>query len=55
MHEVRVYDSTGILKKVISKKKLDARSIVQLESPHLFLRNKRRAGRPPAKSPDPKE
>ena len=55
MHEVRVYDSTGLLKKVISKKKLDARSIIQLESPHLFLRNKRRAGRPTTKPSTPKE
>jgi hypothetical protein len=49
MHEVKVYDSSGNLKKVISVKKLSIRSNKQLEFPALFLKNKR-TGRPPAKS-----
>ncbi len=50
MHEVKVYDSSGNLKKVISVKKLNIRSKKQLEFPSLFRKNKR-TGRPPAKSP----
>jgi small subunit ribosomal protein S21 len=45
MHEVKVYDSSGNLKKVISVKKLNIRSIQQLESPSLFKKNKR-TGKP---------
>jgi hypothetical protein len=45
MHEVKVYDSSGNLKKVISVKKLYIRSIQQLESPYLFKKNKR-TGKP---------
>lgn len=52
MHEVKVYDNAGNLKKVISIGTLNARSKKQLEEPHLFKRNKRRPGRPAAK---PKE
>jgi len=55
MHEIRVYDGSGTLKKIISTEELNARSIQQLESPHLFTKNKRRAGRPPAKPSTPKE
>ena len=40
MHEVKVYDSCGNLKEVISIKKLNIRSKKQLESPSLFLKNK---------------
>ena len=50
MHEVKVYDSSGKLKKVISTQTLNIRSKKQLETPSMFLRNKR--GRKPwAKSP----
>ncbi len=48
MHEVKVYDSSGNLKKVISVKKLNIRSKKQMEVPSLFRKNKRTA-RPPAK------
>jgi len=41
MHEVKVFDSSGRLKKIISIKSLNKRSIKQLESPALFLSNKR--------------
>lgn len=50
MHEVKVYDSAGNLKKVISIKKLNIRSKKQLEFPSLF-RNNKRTGRTWAKSP----
>ncbi|GJL78351.1 MAG: hypothetical protein NPINA01_13400 [Nitrospinaceae bacterium] len=50
MHEVKVYDGCGNLKKVISVKKLNIRSLKQLEFPSLFKKNKRN-GRPWAKSP----
>jgi hypothetical protein len=53
MHEVKVYDSSGNLKKVISVKKLNIRSKKQLDFPSLFKKNKR-TGRPlakPAKMP----
>ncbi len=45
MHEVKVYDSSGNLKQVISVKKLNIRSEKQLETPSLFKKNKR-TGRP---------
>ncbi len=45
MHEVKVYDSSGNLKKVISVKKLNIRSKKQLEFPSLFKKNKR-TGKP---------
>ena len=41
MHEVKVFDSSGKLKKIISIKSLNIRSIKQLETPALFMRNKR--------------
>ena len=41
MHEVRVYNSSGDLKKVISVKALSKRSDKQLEFPDLFVKNKR--------------
>lgn len=50
MHEVKVYDRSGKLKKVISVKALNIRSTKQLETPSIF-RNNKRAGRPWAKSP----
>ncbi len=40
MYEVKIYDNSGNLKRVISVRKLNARSKIQLESPHLFKRNK---------------
>lgn len=50
MHEVKVYDSYGNLKKVISVQKLIIRSKKQLELPFLFRKNKR-AQRPLTKLP----
>ncbi len=41
MHEVKVYDGSGNLKEVISVKKLNLRSKQQIESPSLFLKNKK--------------
>ncbi len=41
MHEVKVYDNSGELKKVISIKALNIRSQKQLETPSMFLRNKK--------------
>jgi len=41
MHEVKVFDSSGKLKKVISIRSLNNRSNKQLETPALFLKNKR--------------
>lgn len=41
MHEVKVFDSSGKLKKVISIKSLNHRSNKQLEDPAFFLKNKR--------------
>lgn len=41
MHEVKVYDASGNLKKVISTKALNTRSTKQLEMPSMFLRNKK--------------
>ncbi|MBC8288165.1 MAG: hypothetical protein H8E42_11890 [Nitrospinae bacterium] len=50
MHEVKVYDNSGNLKKVISVKALNIRSKKQLETPSMFKRNKK--GRMPwSKSP----
>ncbi len=54
MHEVKVYDGSGNLKEVISVKKLNIRSKQQLESPSLFMKNKK-TGRPPEKSPEDQE
>ncbi|GEM_PF-389874 len=55
MHEVKVYDSSGVLKEVISEEKLNIRSKEQLESPYLFMKNKKKPGRPPAKSSEDEE
>ena len=41
MYEVNVYDSSGNLKKVISEKSLNIRSKEQVDSPHLFRKNKK--------------
>lgn len=41
MHEVKVYDSTGTLKKVISVQALSKREDKKADSPHLFRKNKR--------------
>jgi hypothetical protein len=49
MHEVKVYDGSGNLKEVISVKKLNIRSKQQLESPSLFMKNKKTAK--PAEKP----
>lgn len=40
MHEVKVYDSAGELKRVISIKALNKRSEKQFENPSLFRKNK---------------
>ncbi len=49
MHEVKVFDGLGNLKKVISSKALNIRSNKQLETPLLYRRNKK-GGRPYVKS-----
>lgn len=41
MYEVNVYDSSGKLKQVISKESLNIRSREQVDSPHLFRKNKK--------------
>lgn len=41
MNEVKVYDSSGNLKKVISIKQLNLREKMQLETPSIFRKNKR--------------
>lgn len=41
MHEVKVYDSAGNLKKVIPVKTLNKREDRKAESPDLFRKNKR--------------
>lgn len=46
MHEVKVYDNSGKLKKVISIKALNIRSTKQLETPSMFRKNKK--GRMPS-------
>jgi hypothetical protein len=43
MHEVKVYDSTGNLKKVISVKALTKRSDQQIQSPSLYNKKGRKA------------
>jgi hypothetical protein len=40
MHEVRVYDDSGKLKKVISVKELKERTDLQVESPMMFKKNR---------------
>ena len=49
MHEVKVFDSTGRLKKVISPQTLNIRSKQQMETPSMFRRNKK-SGMPWSKS-----
>jgi hypothetical protein len=43
MHEVRVYDSSGKLKKIISVKALTKRSDLQIQSPSLYVKKGRKA------------
>ena len=43
MHEVKVYDSSGKLKKVISVKALTKRSDQQINSPSLYIKKGRKA------------
>ena len=54
MHEVKVYDGSGNLKEVISVKKLNIRSKQQLESPSLFMKNKK-TGKPADKDAEESE
>jgi hypothetical protein len=49
MNEVKVFDGSGKLKEVISVEELSIRSEKQLESPYLFLKNKK-IRRPSVKS-----
>ena len=49
MYEVKVYDSSGNLKRVVSEEQLLIRSKKQIEFPDLFNRKKR--GRPSIQSP----
>ena len=49
MHEVKVYDSSGKLKNVISKESLNLRSKQQMETPSMFTKNKK-GGKPWSKS-----
>lgn len=41
MHEVRIYDGSGNLKKVVSVKNLNKRSDLQINSPSLFKKNRK--------------
>ncbi len=43
MHEVKVYDSSGNLKKIISVKTLTKRSDQQIQSPSLYNKKGRKA------------
>ena len=49
MNEVRVYDGSGNLKEVISVAALSIRSEKQIEAPYLFMKNKKKPGRPSEK------
>lgn len=51
MHEVKVYDISGKLKRVISVQELNIRSQEQMDSPFLFRKNKT-VRRPAVKSPN---
>ena len=51
MHEVRVYDEAGKLKKIISSKTLEKRAEMQIQSPSIFRKNQRNA-KPIAKGPE---
>jgi hypothetical protein len=48
MHEVKIYDSAGKLKRVISVKTLNKRSEKQFENPSLF--KKKKGNYPPLKT-----
>ncbi len=54
MNEVKVYDSSGNLKKVISVNQLNIREKLKMETPSIFRKNKR-TGRPSKKLPDSKK
>ena len=54
MNEVKVYDSSGNLKKVISVNQLNIREKLQMETPSIFRRNKR-TRRPSEILPDSKK
>ena len=54
MNEVKVYDSSGKLKKVISANQLNIREKMMYETPSIFKRDKR-TGRPSKKLPDSKK
>ena len=54
MNEVKVYDSSGNLKEVISVNQLNIRGKLQMENPSIFRRNKR-TGRPSEILPDSKK
>jgi hypothetical protein len=41
MHEVKVFDNSGRLKKVVSPQALDIRSNQQMETPSMFRKNKK--------------
>ena len=51
MHEVKVFDKSGKLKKVITPHALEIRSQQQIETPSIFLRNKK-GEIPRSKSPN---
>lgn len=44
MYEVKVYDSSGNLKKVISVNQLNTREDIKSETPSVFQRNKKPRG-----------
>ncbi|MCH8157399.1 MAG: hypothetical protein IID18_06560 [Nitrospinae bacterium] len=48
MHEVRIYDGSGNLKKVVSVKNLNKRSDLQINSPSLFKKNRKTGAHKPA-------
>lgn len=54
MNEVKVYDSSGNLKKVISVNQLNSREKNLLNTPSMFRRNKRTV-KPPVKLEDSKD
>jgi len=54
MNEVKVYDSSGKLKKVISVNQLNIREKMMYETPSIYRRDKR-TGRPSEKLPDSKK
>jgi hypothetical protein len=49
MNEVKIYDGSGNLKEVISVEALNIRSEKQFEAPYLFMKNKKKPGRPSEK------